>query len=213
MAETVELTVLDAAGKNVGTKTVSSAFGTEGTAPSLFHQVVRWQRASRRAGTHSTKTRSEVAGGGAKPWRQKGTGRARAGSNSSPIWVGGGVAHGPHPRKYGFRLNRKERRLALCGAVSRRREEGRLMVVDSFNLNEIKAKKAQEALNVLGLGKNTSTLVVIAESDEIIEKSMRNLAGIKVIRTDGLNLYDILNHKNLILVGEAVEKVDQRLAK
>jgi large subunit ribosomal protein L4 len=213
MAETVELTVVDAAGKNVGTKSVSAAFSVDNAPASLFHQVVRWQRAAKRAGTHATKTRSDVAGGGAKPWRQKGTGRARAGSNSSPIWVGGGTAHGPHPRKYDFRLNRKERRLALSGAISRRREEGKLIVVDSFNFNEIKAKKAREALNALGISEGVTALVVIAESNEIIEKSMRNLAGIKVIRTDGLNLYDILNHKNLILVGEAVEKVDQRLAK
>lgn len=212
MAETVELTVVDVTGKDVGKKSVSAAFNTSAKL-GLIHQVVRWQRAAKRAGTHSTKTRSEVAGGGAKPWRQKGTGRARAGSNSSPVWVGGGVAHGPHPRKYDFRMNRKERRVALGGVISQRLEEGRLIAVDSFNLTEVKTKTASEALISLGIAKGTSALVVLPYSDENTEKSMRNLAGIKVIRSEGLNLYDILNHKYLVFVGDAVEKVDQRLAK
>ncbi len=214
MSDSVELKIVDASGNAVKTKSVTGAFFADASKvpSSLYHQVVRWQRAKKRAGTHSTKTRSEVSGGGSKPWRQKGTGRARAGSNSSPVWIGGGIAHGPHPRKYDFRLNKKERRLALSGAISSRREEGQLIVVDSFDLEEIKTKKAKELLTNIGV--NKKALVVIPERNEKIEKSFRNLSFVKVICSDGLNLYDILNHPFLVFIGEeAVEKVDQRLKK
>lgn len=209
--EAVELSVVDASGKSVGKKSVSSEFAAEKITISLLHQVVRWQRAKRRAGTHSVKTRAEVAGGGVKPWKQKGTGRARAGSNTSPLWVGGGVAHGPKPRSYEFRLNKKEKRAALSCAVSQRRLEGRLIVVDSFGLSGIKTKAAKAVLSAVGVKNGAKTLVVVPSDDMVLEKSLRNLANVKVIQAGGLNVYDVLHSEFLVFVGEAVTSVDERL--
>jgi len=180
--------------------------------PGILHQVVRWQRAKSRAGTHTTLTRSAVSGGGAKPWRQKGTGRARAGSSSSPVWVGGGVAHGPKQRSYEFRLNKKERRQAICGALSQRRGEGRLMVIRDFGLSEIKTKAAVGVLRQgFGIEEGKKVLVVLPEGDEINTKSLRNISGVRILSTAGLNVYDVLNAEYVLMADDAIEPVQARL--
>lgn len=174
----------------------------------LLHDVVRMQRAARRAGTASTKTRVEVRGGGAKPWRQKGTGRARAGTNNSPIWRGGGVTFGPKPRDYSFKLNRKVRKQALSMAISARLQEGNLVVIDSFSLDQIKTK---EFVNIMKNLEVENGLIVDNCNNENLNKSARNVNGFRVLPADGLNVYDILLHKKLILVQTEIENLEKRL--
>lgn len=175
----------------------------------LLHDVVRMQLANMRAGTASTKNRSAVRGGGKKPYRQKGTGRARAGSRRSPLWRGGGVIFGPAPRDFGFNIPKKMRKQALRAALSARAAEGKLLVLNQFELKEIKTKSFVEILARLGMEK---ALIVIGQENFTLERSARNIPGVKVLRVEGLNVYDILNHENLILVKDAVEKIQERLA-
>jgi len=175
----------------------------------LLHDVVRMQLANMRTGTASTKNRSAVRGGGRKPYRQKGTGRARAGSRRSPLWRGGGVIFGPAPRDFGFNLPKKMRKQALRVALSARAAEGKLLVLNQFELKEIKTKSFVEILARLGMEK---ALIVISQENFTLERSARNIPGVKVLRVEGLNVYDILNHENLILVKDAVEKIQERLA-
>ncbi len=175
----------------------------------LLHDVVRLQLARRRAGTASTKNRSAVRGGGRKPYRQKGTGRARAGSTRSPLWRGGGVIFGPAPRDFSYNVPKKARKQALRVALSARASEGKLLVLNQFELKEIKTKPFVEVLNRLGMEK---ALIVIGKENFNLERSARNVPGVKVLRVEGLNVYDILNHENLILVKDAVEKIQERLA-
>ena len=205
-----ELTLLDAKGKEVGKKAVSAdVFGAK--APKhLYHQVVRWQRAKRRAGTHSTQTRAEMSGGGKKPWKQKGTGNARAGSNTSPLWVGGGIAHGPKPRDYEFRLNKQERKKALAGALTERQTEGRLLLISDLGLTEVKTKVAVEALAKLGIPRGEKVLVIVPDTDETTMKSVRNIQGVKALSPGGLNVFDILHHKYLVIVENALSDVEAR---
>lgn len=174
----------------------------------LLHDVVRMQRAAKRAGNACTKTRVEVRGGGAKPWRQKGTGRARAGTRNSPIWRGGGVTFGPKPRDYSFKLNRKVKKQALAMAMSARLQEGNLVVIDDFVMDKIKTK------DFVGIMKGfdfENCLVITEGSNENLNKSARNVHGFKVRTVDGLNVYDILLHKKLMLVKPAVESLEKRL--
>jgi len=208
-----EITLHDAKGKEIGKKTVSAdIFGAK--APKhLFHSVVRWQRAKKRSGTHSTQTRAEMTGGGKKPWRQKGTGNARAGSNTSSIWVGGGIAHGPKPRDYEYRLNKQERRIALIGAISNRQAEGRLFVLNGFGLTEPSTKAARKVLDSLKIGPADRTLVILPEDDTISVKSLRNLVGVTTMPASGLNVYDILNSKYVVIVEEALAQVEKRFGK
>lgn len=174
----------------------------------LLHDVVRMQLAGRRAGTACTKTRVEVSGGGAKPWRQKGTGRARAGSRRSPLWRGGGVIFGPKPRDYSFKLNRKVKKQALAMAMSARFQEGNLVVLDDFTMDSIKTKDFVSVMNVLNI---ENCLIIADGATEKLNKSARNVNGFKVLPTDGLNVYDILLHKKLILVQPAIENLEKRL--
>ena len=174
----------------------------------LLHDVVRMQRAAKRAGNASTKTRVEVRGGGAKPWKQKGTGRARAGTRNSPIWRGGGVTFGPKPRDYSFKLNRKVKKQALAMAMSARLQEGNLVVVDDFVMDAIKTK------DFVGIMKGfdfENCLVITEGNNDNLNKSARNVNGFKVLNVDGLNVYDILLHKKLMLVKPAVENLEKRL--
>ncbi|MCC6932121.1 MAG: 50S ribosomal protein L4 [Deltaproteobacteria bacterium] len=211
MSENIELQVLNASGKTVGTQNVP-AFVVDGSAPlSLVHQLVRWQRASWRAGTHAVKTRAQVSGGGVKPWKQKGTGRARSGSNTSPVWVGGGVAHGPKPRSYEFRINKTERKRALSKAISCRHEENRLIVVKEFGLTEIKTSSAQAILKQLGLIDAGKVLIVVSDVSEAVVKSFRNIKGIKLVDSNGLNVYDIMAHKYLVIESGAFDGLALRL--
>ena len=177
--------------------------------PHLLHQVVTMQLNSRRAGTASTKTKGFVRGGGKKPWRQKGTGRARAGSIRSPLWVGGGTIFGPQPRDYSYRLPRKARREALLSALSLKNREGKIIVVDKLELAEAKTKLMRQWLETL---KVKSALIVIPEEDEKVERSARNLHKVKVLRVEGLNVYDILRFEQLILTERAVKLLEERLA-
>jgi large subunit ribosomal protein L4 len=182
-------------------------FGAK-TRPHLLHQTVMMQLNKRRAGTAATKSRGWVRGGGKKPWRQKGTGRARAGSNRSPIWVGGGTVFGPQPRDYSYRMPRKARKEALLSALSLKNREGEIIVVDKLELEEAKTKLMARALAEL---KVTSALIVIAQPDQKIERSSRNLPGVKVLRVEGLNVYDLVCYQHLILTEGALKLLEERL--
>jgi large subunit ribosomal protein L4 len=177
--------------------------------PHLLHQVVVMQLRNRRAGTAATKSKGFVRGGGKKPWRQKGTGRARAGSIRSPLWVGGGTIFGPQPRDYSFRMPRKARREALLSALSLKKRDGHIIVVERLALEEPKTKRMVEALAELRV---SSALIVLAEPEEKIERSARNLPKIKVIRVEGLNVYDLLRYEHLILTEGALKRLEERLA-
>ncbi len=183
-------------------------FGVK-TRPHLLHQTIVMQLANRRSGTAATKSKGFVSGGGKKPWRQKGTGRARAGSNRSPIWVGGGTIFGPQPRDYGYRMPRKARREALLSALSLKNRDGKIIVVDKFELEEAKTKLMVKTLADL---KVESALIVIARSDDKVERAGRNLAKVKVLRVEGLNVYDLVRYDHLIFTEEALKVLQERLA-
>ena len=178
--------------------------------PHLFHAEVRRQLAARHAGTHSTKNRSGVSGGGAKPYRQKGTGRARQGTIRAPQFKGGGAVFGPVPRSYDHKLPKKMRRAALCSALSQRLAEGAVIVVDELEVENGKTRELIAKLTSAGVA-DRSVLIVIAEADEKIERSSRNLPWANTIRAAGLNVYDILRHKQLMLTQAGLEAVQQRL--
>ncbi len=173
-----------------------SVFGVEPNVP-VMHQVVTAQLAARRAGTQSTKGRSEVRGGGAKPWKQKGTGRARAGSSSSPIWIGGGIAHGPKPRKYNQRTNKKMIKLALSSALSDRVSEDKLIVVDDLSFDTPSTKAAVKAIEALGI--DGRVLVVVEDLDSAAAKSFRNIEKVQLLTVGQLNAYDVLVNDYLLI--------------
>ena len=199
--------VYDAAGEIAGEITLSDAvFGIEPHVPSM-HLAVRQYLANRRAGTQSTKTRSEVSGGGKKPWRQKGTGRARQGSTRSPQWTHGGIALGPKPRKYGFAVNKKVRRLALKSALSSKVRDDEIKVLNELALEEIKTKPVAQMLKALETGRKT--LIVTPESNDTIYRSARNIAGVKVTYAGSLNTYDVLDCDTLLLLKDAVGKIEE----
>ena len=172
-------------------------------------EVVRMQMAAKRQGTHDTKERSEISGGGKKPWRQKGTGRARAGTTRSPLWRGGGTVFGPTPRDYSYTVPKKVRRLALISALSMKVREEKLLVLKDFPLAEAKTKTFKEVLDRFGLKK---TLVVIDRSDEALEKSSRNLPDVKMMRCEGINVYDLLKYDSLVLLEPSIQKIEGALA-
>jgi len=173
-----------------------------------IYEVVRMQTISRRLGTAATKTRRDISGGGKKPWRQKGTGRARAGTTRSPLWRGGGAVFGPQPRNYGYKVPKKVRRLALISALSQKYREERMVILNEFPLEEIKTKRFQEVVDRFGWKK---ALVVIDKSDPVLEKSSRNIKDIKMIRSEGINVYDLLNHEHLVLLAPAVKNIEGAL--
>lgn len=177
--------------------------------PALLHEAVMMQQSSRRAGTAATKSRGEVQGGGRKPWRQKGTGRARAGSIRSPLWVGGGTVFGPRPRDYSYRIPRSARRAALISALSLKRRENKILVVETIELSEPKTKQMRRLLEGLGVG---SALIVLAEANRNVELAARNLPNVKVLRAEGLNVYDVLRYEHLILTEGSLRAVEGRLA-
>jgi large subunit ribosomal protein L4 len=174
----------------------------------ILHEVVRMQRAARRAGNACTKTRVEVSGGGRKPWKQKGTGRARAGTNRSPLWRGGGVTFGPKPRDYSFKVNRKVRQQAVSMALSARFQEGNLMVLDDFSMDQIKTKDFIAIMNILDVDNG---IIVTDNAPENLTKSSRNVNGYKVMSSEGLNVYDLLLHKKVILLQPVIESLEKRL--
>jgi large subunit ribosomal protein L4 len=175
----------------------------------LLHEVVRYQLVQRRQGTAHTKTRSAVRGGGRKPWRQKGTGRARAGSRSSPLWRGGGTVFGPMPRSYAFRLPKKKRCAALCSALSLKVRDDAFRVIDQFDIAQPKTRQVVELIQQFT--REPKVLLVVGEPHETLALSARNIPKVKVLPVAGLNVYDMLNHTMVICAEEAIEKIVGRL--
>ena len=200
------VSVYNIEGKEVGTIDLNDAvFGVE-VNEHLVHMAVVSQLANKRQGTQKAKTRSEVSGGGRKPWRQKGTGHARQGSTRAPQWTGGGVVFAPTPRDYSFKLNKKERRAALKSALTSRVEEKKFIVVDGINFDEIKTKKFQDVLNNLSVSK---ALVVLEDGNKNAELSARNIADVKTAKTNTINVYDILKYNTVIATKAAVQAIEE----
>ena len=194
-------------GKQVGTVDLSdSIFGIEPNA-AVMHQVVLSYLAAQRQGTQSALTRAEVSGGGRKPWRQKGTGRARQGSTRAPQWTHGGVVFAPKPRDYRFTINKKERRLALKSALSVKAAESDIIVVDSIAIDEYKTKKIVAMLGAIGADKKA--LIVLPEVDSKVIKSANNIPGVKTAQVNTINVYDILNADKLVIAKDAVSKIEE----
>lgn len=202
--------VYDQDKKEAGEVTLAADVFEVEVRPEILNLVVRAQLAAKRAGTHATKTRAFVSGGGAKPWKQKGTGRARSGSNRSPIWRGGAVIFGPQPRDYSFKVNSKVRALALKMALSSRLAGESLLVVKGIELPEAKTKHFAKVSGVLGLEK---ALIVAPEENNTLTLSARNIPGITLTTPDRLSVYEILRHKQLVLLEGAVESVQARFQK
>ena len=199
--------VLDMAGKKVGTIDLSDAiFGIEPNAAVMHDMVVNYL-ANQRQGTQSALTRSEVSGGGKKPWRQKGTGRARQGSTRAPQWTHGGVAFAPKPRSYSFTVNKKVRRLAMKSALSSKVQENALIVLDSLNITEYKTKTVADMLKAVGAVKKS--LIVLPEGNAFAVKSANNIEGLKTAQVNTINVYDILNADKLVIVKDAVAKIEE----
>ncbi|MCE5264665.1 MAG: 50S ribosomal protein L4 [Deltaproteobacteria bacterium] len=173
-----------------------------------IYEMVRMQLTARRSGTASTKGRSDVSGGGKKPWRQKGTGRARAGHSRSPIWRGGGIVFGPVPHSFAFRIPKKVRRLALISALSMKFKEERMTILRDFPMEEIKTKRFQEVIDRFGFKK---TLFVIDQPRPVLEKSSRNIKDIKMVRSEGVNVFDLLKYDHLVLLEPSVQKIEGAL--
>ena len=200
--------VLNTLAEKVGEIDLDDALFSVEIKTGVLHEVVCMQRANRRSGNACTKTRGKVSGGGAKPWRQKGTGRARAGSRTSPVWRGGGTVFGPLPRDYSYNLPKKVKKLALKMALSARNQEGNLVIVDHFELPEIKTKNFVQVMNNFRFD---DCLVITDESNDMINLSARNTVGYKVLPVAGLNVYDILKYSKLMLVKASLAKIEERL--
>ncbi|MCL2814428.1 MAG: 50S ribosomal protein L4 [Oscillospiraceae bacterium] len=199
--------VVDMSGNETGTKEISDDIFDARVNESLIHSVVRAYLSNQRIGTHSTLTRAEVRGGGAKPWRQKGTGRARQGSRRNPQWTHGGVAFGPKPRSYRVQVNKKARKAALKGALTSKLKNGEFIVVDSITATEYKTKNIVNMLASLEAGKKA--LIVLGEHNEKLIKSAANIPGVKTAVADNLNVYDIINCGKFIASSGAVDKIEE----
>ena len=200
------VSVYNIEGKEVGSIELNDAvFGVE-INEHLVHMAVVNQLANNRQGTQSAKTRSEVSGGGRKPWRQKGTGHARQGSTRAPQWTGGGIVFAPKPRDYSFKMNKKEKRAALCSALSSKVAESQIIVLDEFKLDEIKTKKFVEVMNNL---KASKALVVLEGENKNVVLSGRNIPTVKVTATNEINTYDVLKYETLVVTKAAVEKLEE----
>ena len=200
------VSVYNIEGKEVGSIELNDAvFGVE-VNEHLVHMAVVNQLANNRQGTQKAKTRSEVSGGGRKPWRQKGTGHARQGSTRSPQWTGGGVVFAPKPRDYSFKMNKKEKRIALLSALSSKVAESKIVVLDEFKLDEIKTKKFVEVMNNL---KVENALVVLEGENKNVVLSGRNIPSVKVTATNEINTYDVLKYETLVVTKAAVEKLEE----
>ena len=199
--------VYDIKGKKVSDITLKEeVFGIEPN-EAIVHSVLVNYLANQRQGTQSTKTRSEVRGGGRKPWRQKGTGRARQGSIRAPQWIKGGIALGPKPRSYKYRVNKKEKRLAIKSLLSSKVLEENLIVVDKFNFKEIKTKQMADAMKNLKVAEKA--LIVLEDKNEIVQKSARNLSDVRTLSVATINVFDLLKYKKLILTQDAVKKLEE----
>lgn len=204
-----KVTVLNQAGQQVGElELLESVFGIEPSQQAVY-DVVKAQRAAMRHGTHSSKTRGQVRGGGRKPWRQKGTGRARSGTNTSPLWVGGGAAFGPHPHKYSLKVNRKVRRLALRSVLSDKVQENLLKVIDKLELDTMKTKDMVQVLQNLSL--EGKVALVMTEPNQNVMISARNIPNVIVTTVDHVSVYELLNVKTVVLTADAVKKYEEVL--
>lgn len=203
------ISVYDQTKKEVGKLELAPEVFEVAVKPEILHLVVRQQEALKRAGTHATKNRAKIAGGGRKPWRQKGTGRARAGTTRSPLWRHGATVFGPQPREYGFKVNKKIKQLAMKMALSSRLAEDKLMVVKAFELPEVKTKSFVEVKNALGAKK---VLIVVGEEDNTLSLSARNVPGVTVLTHDKIGVRDVLVHPELILTEDAAKAVQERLS-
>lgn len=204
-----KLALLNQAGENVGEITLlDSVFGIEPSQQALY-DVVKAQRAAMRQGTHKTKTRSEVRGGGRKPWRQKGTGRARQGSIRSPQWVGGGVVFGPTPRSYNLKVNRKVRRLALKSVLSSKVNDNQLVVLDALALETAKTKEMVQVLNNLSL--SGKVMIVLDQMNETVALAARNIPGVFVTTVEQASVYELMNYPVMVTTQEAVKKYEEVL--
>ncbi len=202
-----EVKVKNMAGAEVGTMTLSEkVFGAEVNA-AVLHAAVKAYLSNQRQGTQSTLTRSEVSGGGKKPWRQKGSGRARQGSTRSPQWMHGGVALGPKPRLYKLKMNKKVRQVALFSALSSKLADNELIIVDAIKTDEYKTKTMVNMLDALKAGKKS--LVVLPETDDKIYRSLSNIPGVKVTQYNTINVYDILNCNSMVVAQGAAEKIEE----
>jgi large subunit ribosomal protein L4 len=200
--------VFDIEKKKVAEVELSDAvFGAE-VNEAVVYDVVRMQMAVRRSGTSSTKTRSDVRGGGKKPWRQKGTGRARAGTTRSPIWRGGGIVFGPHPRDYSFSVPKKVRKKALISVLSMKLKEDKMLILKDFPMEKISTKAFKSVVDLFGFKK---VLFVLDQENEYLLKSSRNIRNIKMIRSEGINVYDVLNYEHLVLLEPSVKKIEGAL--
>ena len=184
-----------------------SVFGAE-VNEAIIYDVVKMQLASRRSGTASTKTRSDVSGGGKKPWRQKGTGRARAGTTRSPIWRGGGIVFGPHPRDFSYSIPKKVRKKAIICALSMKFKENKMLILKDFPMEKISTRIFKGVFDLFSLKK---ALFVLDDDNVFLLKSSRNIKNVKMIRSEGINVYDILNHEHLILLEPSVKKIEGAL--
>ncbi|SDZ84328.1 LSU ribosomal protein L4P [Desulfuromusa kysingii] len=204
------VTIYNQDNKQVGERELAEAvFNTE-VKEYLLHDMVRYQLAARRQGTAATKNRSAVAGGGKKPYRQKGTGNARQGTTRAPHFVGGGAAFGPSPRSYDFKLNRKVKKAALCSALSARYQAEKLVVVDKLSMDKISTKSFAELVSRFKLD---GVLFIIDQANSMVELSARNLHNVKILRADGANVYDILKYPHLVLTDAAVTEIEGALEK
>jgi large subunit ribosomal protein L4 len=200
--------IIDMRRQKISEMEVDDRLLSEPEKPHLVYDVVRMQLACRRSGTASTKERSFISGGGRKPWKQKGTGRARAGSTRSPLWRGGGTIFGPHPRDYSFHPPKKVRSAALRSVLSSKYREEKLLVLDRFELPEAKTKSLMTALKILGV---SNALIITDGPDEILEKSALNIPGVQVTRCEGLNVHDLLRHDHVVFLRSSLEKVERNL--
>ncbi|MBR3624064.1 MAG: 50S ribosomal protein L4 [Selenomonadaceae bacterium] len=204
------VSVYNVAGEKTGDMELNENFFGVEMNEGLLHQAVVLQQASLRLGTHSTKTRGLVRGGGRKPWRQKGTGRARSGSTRSPIWVGGGTVFGPHPRKYGFKMPKKQRRLALKIALSDKVKSGDFCVLENLDFEAPKTKQVVKMLADFNF--DGKALLITKEYAENVDRSARNIPGVKAIAATGINVLDILYHGKLFVTKDAVERMEEVFA-
>ena len=209
MADPITVPVLTQSREAAGDLTLPSGVFDGPVRRHLLHEMVKMQRANRRAGTASTKTRAFVSGGGKKPWRQKGTGRARAGSTRSPLWVGGATVFGPRPRDYSYRLPRSARKAALRAALALKLREDKLVVLDQITIDPPKTKQVAKMIADLGL---SSALILVADVNESLERAARNLPHVKVVRTEGANVYDILRYQHLVVTRDAITALSGRVA-
>lgn len=204
----MDAAVLNSANEQVGTVALNEAIFGAPVNEALLWEMVRMQLACKRQGTHDVKARGEVQGSSKKLWKQKGTGRARMGHKRSPLFRGGAVVFGPTPRSYAYSMPRKKRLLALWSALAAKARDGELVVVEDLGLTGIKTKELAATLGRLGI---CNALIVVPERDDVVEKSARNLPKIKVLRFEGLNVYDMLRYDKLVLLKGALEKLEERL--